>query len=541
MTIVTNAGIASIDPTFLYFRLKLIQMNMLTRNLLALCFLIPFVNFAQSDMVEVDWGPEYKSKTGISYLVEANDDGYIARTYEKRNAALTFFTWRMVPSKTEVIDLDFGVKDRSLEAITSFGGQIIVFSSALDKDRNLNVMYLQKVDRSTLRTTSDLEEIATIAYEKKRRSGAFEVYVSEDESKLMVFYHLPFEKKGKEKFGAIVFDEDMSQMVAREIEMPYVEELFAYQERIVSNDGEVIVSGKVFQDKARNVLDDEVNYKFHVLVFGDEENDDRNMEIELEQYLPLYMRLVNDEQRIYGVGYYSELDTPGTKGLYYATLDLIQGDVDNIDYLEFDEDFVRQHMTEREERKADKKENRGKEINESGNFKIDEIIMKEDGGVLVVAEERYSYTTSYTDANGNTSYTTHYINNELALISISGDGEIEWAEKVKKFQHTTNDGAAYNSYVRVLNDKGIYFVFNDHIDNLSSDPNSRGSFNKGKKSVTVVVEVTFDGQITKEALFEPRLSKTMPMPNKSEQISDNQVLIYTTFGKKKQFAIFTVN
>ncbi len=139
-----------------------------------------------------------------------------------------------------------------------------------------------------------------------------------------------------------------------------------------------------------------------------------------------------------------------------------------------------------------------------------------------------------------TSSTSQYYYNDIIVISISPDGSIDWNEKIPKKQVTVNDGGFYSSFaVSVVKDK-LYFVFNDHPNNLFYKKQGKlSNFNKGPDSVMVLVELDSQGNQTREALYNAKKSGILTRPKVCEQISDNEMILFGQDNKIHRFARLT--
>jgi hypothetical protein len=178
---------------------------------------------------------------------------------------------------------------------------------------------------------------------------------------------------------------------------------------------------------------------------------------------------INDERDIICGGFYSEKGTFSIKGSYFLKIDGQTQEIKAKSFKEFGIDFITQHMTQRQEKKAKKKAAKGKNI-ELYEYDLDNIILRDDGGAYLIGEQFFvkvvTRTTTGSNGHTSTSTTTYYYFNDILVINMSPSGEIEWTEKIPKRQRTTNDGGFFSSYaLSVVKDK-LYFVFNDHPKNL---------------------------------------------------------------------------
>jgi hypothetical protein len=241
---------------------------------------------------------------------------------------------------------------------------------------------------------------------------------------------------------------------------------------------------------------------------------------------------------------YSDEGTWSIRGAYFLKLDRSTKDVLHSSYHEFEDDFITMYMTEKEEAKAKKKAARKDDELEMGNFEMRDVVIREDGGILMVAEQYSMWvtTTTTTDANGNTSttYTYHYLYRDILVINLSPDGEVEWKARIPKHQYTRNDGGYASSYCMAVVDDNLMFVFNDTGRNLNfKKGETLYRMRLGKKdAIITLVHLNGKGEFTREALVEVEKQDMLCIPKKSTEIGD-RILIVAERKKDNQFGTVT--
>ena len=144
-------------------------------------------------------------------------------------------------------------KDSYVERIVFWNNEIYIFHSYADKKTDENTLYMQKVDKKSLKLETKITEIASINFSGKsrRNSGNYSVVVCDDSSKLLVYYQLPYDKGEPEQFGFHVFDSEMKELWNKDVTLPYEEELFAVADYTIGNDGNVYLTGRLYNDRAK--------------------------------------------------------------------------------------------------------------------------------------------------------------------------------------------------------------------------------------------------------------------------------------------------
>ena len=177
------------------------------------------------------------------------------------------------------------------------------------------------------------------------------------------------------------------------------------------------------------------------------------------------------------------------------------------------------------------------------DFEFRDIIMKENGGALLTAEQFYISIVTTTDPRtGATSSTYYYYYNDIIVVDLNPDGTINWTAKIPKKQVSTNDGGFYSSFLMAVRNDNIYLLYNDHIANVNI-PNGPQKFvsTRSKKNIaTVVVTIDGKGNWKKEMLFTAAETKINFLPKSSMQLSDNEILLYCYARGSNKFGKATI-
>ena len=93
----------------------------------------------------------------------------------------------------------------------------------------------------------------------------------------------------------------------------------------------------------------------------------------------------------------------------------------------------------------------------------------------------------------------------------------------------------FQSYATLRKADKVYFIYNDDKDNLRkniTDPDKIKRISSAKDFVAVMTTLEDKNELNRKALFTKKEAKTLLMPSKSKQISDNQLFF---FNSKAQF------
>ena len=168
------------------------------------------------------------------------------------------------------------------------------------------------------------------------------------------------------------------------------------------------------------------------------------------------------------------------------------------------------------------------------------MVRTDDGGMVMVAEQYRSYTVC-TQTRYGQSCNTHYIYNDIIAVNIDPQGNIEWAAKIPKRQHTVNDGGYFSSYAMHVKGDKIYFLFNDNGENLFIKPGEKyKQFElKGDDALVTLATVESDGHVVREAMFNQERKGAIFKPSECRSLPDDRMFIYATRRSEYRFGIIT--
>ena len=474
-------------------------------------------------------------ETGI-YVLKTEGGGAFS---SGQDCFIEHFDNKMNQTKSEeLIITDKNGEERDYEFIVHMNNTLYVFSSIENKKTDKVNLYAQTINKKTLRPNNDSRKIAEINYADKGSGsfGDFQFNISKDQTKLMIHYLLPAKKKEKEKIALIVLDKELGLLWEKKCTLPYLEELFDDERYRIDNDGNAYILGVVYKEKALAKRKGKPNYKYQLISYKDKGETYSEYPIELAGKFITDMQIaINDKNDIICAGFYSNIGTFSINGSYFLNINGSNGEIVNKSFKAFDLEFITQNMTEREANKVKKKEEKGKDV-ELSEYDLDDIILRDDGGAILVGEQFYIVAHTYSSSNGASYTTYHYNYNDIIVINISPEGQIEWAKKIPKEQESIDDGGTYSSYaMSVFGDK-MFFIFNDNPKNLTNTGDGKlKNYNPNRESIVALVAMDSDGKYKKEALYKMKRSDVLIRPKLSKQISEDEMIIFGKKGKMQQF------
>ena len=510
---------------------------------------------------EINWGKEYvePSNTRISKIVDVNQQGfyvlrekYASGLDNKPKVYLEHFSREMELKKSIEQDLKYKNKRRDFEDIIMYNGELYLLTSFYNESKKRTYLFRQTIGSRSLIPGKTLELVADSEARNSENEGEFDWHISRDSSHLLVYNELPYNRREPERFALRVFDEKFEEVWKKNIILPYADNRMTVEEYQVDNKGNVYLLGVIYQDGANQRRRGAANYQYVILAYTNNGEDFEEYKLDIgDKFITDLTFRVGDDGNLVCTGFYSETGNYSVKGTYFFKLDAQTKQLYNKNLKAFDFEFLTSYMRPKEVEKARRAELKGDANNQAElyNFSLDELILRSDGGAVLVAEQYYVYeqrdfdnfnpafnTFPYNNNNFRVDYFYNY--NDIIVVNIRPNGEIEWTARIPKRQETVNDGGYYSSYAMAILPQGLYFLYNDNARNFdaaqSSSKNRTFNFN-GKNSVMTLAEIQKDGQVNIQPIFDTKGRGAIVRPKVCKQIGKKEMAIYGEYARYFQF------
>lgn len=542
----------------------------ISRIIILLCAIVMFSGLSITAQLKLQngdlyMGPEIKSnkKGTLEDIIGMDEDGYYMIRAEPQKFYLEKYDHDLNLVKSEKIELGKGGDRKYMEFAEQLDGEIYLFTSQYNPSVKQKVLFVERINRQTLKPEGDPVRVTAFSYRSRSNEGIFDYHVSKDSTKMMIYHNTPYQGNTGEKFGLSMFDSQLNLLWSKELELPFKDKLYEVQRYKVDNHGNAYLLGIVYKGQVRVKRQGRPNYEYHLLSYNQDDQYEEYLLNLKDKFITDMQFEISSKGEIICAGFYSELGTSSVRGTFYLLIDAKTKEIRKEYYQEFDASFLTDFMSER-------RAGKGKELVQ---YNLNQLEIRRDGGVVLIAEQvyikqlqdynnynrygsqyyysRYYYPSFYSYGRypyGN--YRYPYMNddsevqfnyNDIMVINIRPNGTIQWAKRIPKRQRSKNDGGKYSSYALSIAKGKMFFVFNDNPKNLHKQSNDPKIYNytKGKESVVVLVTLDGKGETKKEPLFQVRDTKTTTKPKVCEQISRNQMIIYSERNKKVNFARLT--
>ncbi len=170
-----------------------------------------------------------------------------------------------------------------------------------------------------------------------------------------------------------------------------------------------------------------------------------------------YMKVDNINGKVYFGGFYADKKNGSFDGLIYAAYDIAGGSFLTRKLIPFDRVLVNAAGIRHRNHPFD-------------NYEVKQLIVKNDGGFVMVAEIHFVTTRSnYTPGIGFYSYYNSYSSsmvreyhyNDIMALSYNKDGVRDWNSIIPKDQYSQEDGGVFSSYALLNTGGTLGFLYND--------------------------------------------------------------------------------
>ncbi len=501
---------------------------------------------ARAQLAEAEWGTPFKQTRWSSFeevLGETADGFFVTRKkitglttydlyvekYSKENFAQEFST----VVYNEQMYSESSKKNRVMEVngALMLNENIVVFISEYDKNNDTYTSYAQKVN---LNGELDGGLITLDVYKTPEKSlrGRYEFTASPDKKHVVLYHKRPFKIYNDEKFKIKKFTEELQPVWEKDFVFPYKDKDFNLTKIAVMNDGYVYLMARIFLDNEETrekKNNKEATYYYKLLSFADtdsiqeEKLKETDISISKKWITDVEFTIRNDE--IICAGFYADKKDMAVTGMFFMRIEKTTGKIRAQDTEEFSKAFLAEFL-------GDKKAERGVGLRD---FELDDLILNNNGEVILVAEQSFIKSVCTFDSRGLTRCRDYYYYNDILVISINSKGEIEWNARVPKRQ-MDSEGGYYLSYALAVKGEKLYFLYNENPKNLEVKDSRLLKFVNIPKSVAVLAEVNSKGEVSRDVLFSAKeLNKVYMRPNMCQQINANEMIIFAINGKNNMW------
>lgn len=531
-------------------------------NILILAIAILFANvsglFAQENNdTQLDWGQELKEPSGtfLAKIITSNEAGIYA--LRQKNSKTSFegpskiylehYSPQLKLRKSSELEMKFKKKRVELEDVIPFNGKLYLFTSFNNEAKKINYLFAQEVDYRRLQPRGKLIKVAENPTKNRAREGYFKFNISKDSSKLLIYNQNPERRKAKETFSVYVYDQELNPLWDKEIKLPFPDQNVEIESYEVDNEGNVYLLALVFDKGSKSIRKGTANYQYRILAYTKNGEHRETFPLKLDNYFitDLTFKIANDGHLVCA-GFYSQKQTSSARGTYFFRLNPKTQEVYTNSTKDFDFNLRTADLSNRKKSKAMEAEEEGeiKKQAELQSFSLDHLILRNDGGAVLVAEQyfvervnNFNSFNSFNRGGGQSDFDYYYHYNDLVVANIRPNGEIQWATRIPKEQETRNDNGYFSSYTMSIVSDKLFFLFNDDSRNYDPDDDRLHSFNgSGKRTIISLAQLDREGALQMRPLVDNQQDGLILRPKVSRQTGRREMILFGERGKRFKLA-----
>ena len=497
----------------------------------------------------IEWGPLEKTKGRITNVLPVRGSTFfttrfsggalLGSLYLSRHNDFTILTQEKLVAK-----VDGSVA--SIERISSFNSKVVVFLS--DKQEGQNKLFLQKYDELCLPEGNPVLVAEYTIPKGWKKAGYFNVLQSQNQQFFCLEYSIPATREEGERFGFKIINAEFETVSEGEYESQYEARQSDITNRYLSNTGDYFIAAKVYNINEKGRVKDRTSLEKIVLMHITPEGIE-DVDLNLGDKHISEITFSSDNNRLLTCTGLYGTTAANTTGIFYFQLDFEKKDIMNEGYDEFEKDFITEGWSDRQKKKADKKEAKGKGAPSLYSYDIRETTTLKDGSLIGSMEQYYVIVTTYRDPKTGattTTYTYHY--HDVIVYKVSPEGKFEWVKKIQKHQVSTNDGGYLSSIAQYITDDKLVILFNDNLKNY--DDNGKfldlvqgrqieyASYRKKTNCVAKVELALESGEATRETFFNRNEAEAIAVPKLfNTDYNNHEMLMVLRIGKKEKFGL----
>ena len=312
--------------------------------------------------------------------------------------------------------------------------------------------------------------LARTGFYRFQVEGKFSFFFSGDSSKVFIQYRLKPEVKSDNKsydvVGINIYDKNLTAQWRKEVQMPYTEKKMDIFDYTVDAKNNAYILARLFDDNTTDIKDKDgtPNYSIQMLKISGSTGALSEHPVSIpDKFIKTIWIYEHPKGYLLCTGFYNVGNKSSNVDGVLAVKIADSGKLYDVSTYEIPTDILNQYVSGKTQRQNERKEK--EDAAEFENLKMREVLIDQDGGMLLVGEQDYSVMHTRYSSTGapiSTYYTFHY--NDMLVTKVKPDGGLAWMKKLPKRQ-TGMRGRGGMSYKYIKASREHYFLFLDNEKN----------------------------------------------------------------------------
>jgi hypothetical protein len=384
----------------------------------------------------------------------------------------------------------------SIDAVTFFNGRVlIIFSSYVKADQKVQCK-ISTVDRDGNFSNYDN---STVAFRPIRETYEKCKVIFSITKQQFALVTREYTNDTSQTVFTAVFDDSLKIMSQKTATVPFSEKKFGFDAFALSVNGDLALLG-FHSEKVKSLSSKRIT-EYYVYVSNSLEAGFKEYVIPSQKSVSaLGIAFDNFNNQLVLAGFYFDKESNAGTGIFYATIDITKNDE-----LLFNTKLIEGPNSTGLKRERNLSSGAG-----LTDYPIERIVIRNDGGAIIVAEAAYTTEYSYYDSFSQ-SFTQRleYHFENIVAVSVNKDATVDWSTVIEKSQVSLDDDGVFSSFCGMLNSEQFVVLYNDDI---------------SKRNKITPATISNKGVLT--------IGKPVPMsegliilPRSGKQVSENQLLI----------------
>jgi len=321
---------------------------------------------------------------------------------------------------------------------------------------------------------------------------------SQDQQKIALAYQSFSDNNESQSYHVTVLDSSLNLVYRKEMLVPFSTKHFSGMKSILSNEGNFFILGVRYLTEKKIKAPGESFYQVIGYNHTTEQSVSAELKLENKFLTDVSASPDNINHRLVVAGFYSEQSTYGVRGIFYISLEEDSLRQSSLYNTPFNPLFLQKFAADR------------KNKNELVNYSIDRLVLRKDGGAVILAESFFQSNRTYWDYYSQSMVSHYYYHfGNVMVLSLNPDGNILWNNAIGKDQNSVDDGGYYASYAAAISGGRMFALYNKYIEENSS---------------VLITAIDGQGHQKTDALFSENEHVTI-MPRSSAQVDEETLIV----------------
>lgn len=419
--------------------------------------------------------------------------------FKSRKYRISYFTFNLIPLWSKTVDVI--QPGGTVETISMLNSDVLVLSSQENKNNKTISVYGRIINAKG----SDIKVQHIADFSLQTFSHNKPQCIVSANRQLAAFHFIEFNSDKLQTDHLCIMDSSLTPVIQKTISIPYGEKNFYPVDFALSNNGDFNFMGV----RSLKANESGKKRKEDFILFVSPASDNRSFELGIGeseiQLTGAALAFDNAKNRVVCAGFCFDKSANTGAGIIYGYAEMNNNPAFRFFRSSVDNKFQLKLIGER---------NSGNEIG-LVEYPVKKIILRNDGGAVMIAEALYTNEYSYYDyfTQSFTRRTDYHFNNVVA-VSINNDGSIDWLNMIRKDQESTDDGGIFSSFCLMTRDESIALIYNSTISReneiFAARINTTGKeqqLTKLKQPSQVLLYSTGGKQVAEDEVIIPCISR----------------------------------